>query len=112
MDDISNGPYQLLRKDPTSKIKFKTLKQIKALRDNKLIDNKLYCLKPTDLPVPILYGQPKMPKAEVPIYAIVSCSGSPLFSLNKYVANILKAYVKDENNDTNNSTTLSNYVRR
>ena len=30
---------------------------------------------------------------------------------NKYLANILKAYAKDENNNTKNSTTFSNYIR-
>ena len=28
MDDTNNGPYQLLKKDPTTKIKTKTLKQL------------------------------------------------------------------------------------
>ena len=42
---------------------------------------------------------------------IVSYSGSPLYNLNKYIANILKTYVKHENNDTKNSTTFSNYIR-
>ena len=41
---------------------------------------------------------------------IVSYSGSPLYNLNKYIANILKAYVKYENN-AKNSTTFSNYIR-
>ena len=49
MDHITNGSYQLLEKDPTSKIKTKTLKQLKVLKDNKFIDNKFYYyLKPTD----------------------------------------------------------------
>ena len=38
-------------------------------------------------------------------------SGSPLYNLNKYIANILKAYVRDENNNAKNSTTFSNYIR-
>ena len=42
MDHINNGPYQLLEKDPTTKIKAKTLKQLKVLKDNEFIDNKLY----------------------------------------------------------------------
>ena len=42
MDHINNGPYQLLKKDPTTKIKAKTLKQLKVLKDNEFIDNKLY----------------------------------------------------------------------
>ena len=42
--------------------------------------------------------------------SFVSYSGSPLYNLNKYIANIIKAYVKDENN-TKRSTTFSNYIR-
>ena len=58
-----------------------------------------------------IYGQPKIHKPGVPIRPIVSYSGSPLYNLNKYIANILKAYVRDENNNAKNSTTFSNYIR-
>ena len=34
-----------------------------------------------------------------------------MYNLNKYITNILKAYVKDENNNAKNSTTFSNYIR-
>ena len=112
MDHINNGPYQLLKKDPTTKIKAKTLKQLKVLKDSEFIVNKLYYyLKPTDSPAPRFYGQPKMHKPGVPIRPIVSYSGSPLYNLNKYIANILKTYVKHENNNAKNSTTFSNYIR-
>ena len=68
MDHINIGPYQLLKKDPTTKIKTKTLEQIKVLKDNELIDNELYYyLKPTDTPAPRLYGQSKIHKPGVPI---------------------------------------------
>ena len=51
MDHINNDPYQLLKKGPTTKIKTKTLKQLKVLEDNDFIDNKLYYyLKPSDSP--------------------------------------------------------------
>ena len=112
MDHINNGPYQLLKKDPTTKIKTKTLKQLKVLKENKFIDNKLYYyLKPADTPAPIFYGQPKIHKPGVLIRPIVSYSSSPLYNLNKYIANILKAYGRDENNNAKNSTTFSNYIR-
>ena len=58
------------------------------------------------MPAPKFYGQPKIPKPGVLIRPIVSQSGSPLYNLNKYVANILKPYVKDENNNAKNSTTF------
>ena len=86
------------------------MKQLKVLKDNEFIDNKLYYyLKPTDSPTPRFYGQPKIHKPGVPIRPIVSYSGSPLYNLNKYIANILKAYVR--NNNANNSTMFSNYIR-
>ena len=42
MDHINDGPYQLLKKDPTTKIETKTLKQLKGLKDNEFINNKFY----------------------------------------------------------------------
>ena len=42
MDHINKGPYQLLKKDPTTKIKTKILRQLKVLKDNEFVDNKLY----------------------------------------------------------------------
>ena len=61
--------------------------------------------------MPRFYGQPKIHKPRFPIHPIVSYSGSPLYNLKRYIANILKAYVKDENNNAKNSTTFSNYIR-
>ena len=112
MDHINNSPCQLLKKDPATKIKTKTLKQLKVLKDNEFIDNKLYYyLKPADSPTPRFFGQTKIHKPGAPIRPIVSYSGSPLYNLNKYITNILKAYVQDENNNAKNSTTFSNYIR-
>ena len=34
-----------------------------------------------------------------------------MYSLNKYIENILKVYVKHENNNVKNSSTFSNYIR-
>ena len=52
-----------------------------------------------------------MHKPGIPIRPIVSYNGSPMYNLNKYIANIFKGYVKDENNNTNNSTTFPNYIK-
>ena len=55
MDPINNCSNQLLEKGPTTKIKDKTLKLLKALKDNEFIDNNLnYYLKLTDLPQPMV----------------------------------------------------------
>ena len=109
---MNNDLNQLFRKDPTTKIKAKTLKQLKALKDNEFIDNKLYYyLKPTISPAARVYGKPKLHKPGVPIRPIVSYSGSPLFNLHKDIDNIMKAFVKDKNNNVKNSATFSNYIR-
>ena len=69
MDQISNGPYQLLKKDPTTKIKTKALKQLKG---NEFTDNKLYCYrKPTDSSAPRFYGQPKIQFLYVLLFLIM-----------------------------------------
>ena len=76
--------HQLLKKDPTAKVKAKTLKQLKALKDNEFTDNKVYCyiilyyLKPTDSLASRFHNQPKLHKPRVPIHIIVSYSGSSL----------------------------------
>ena len=60
MDHINNSSYQLGKKDPPTKIKAKTLKQVKALKDNKRSNKNLfYYLKPTNSPAPRFYRQPK-----------------------------------------------------
>ena len=61
--------------------------------------------------MPRFYGQPKIHKPGVPIRSIVSYSGSPLYNLNKYIANILEAYVQDENDNAKNYTKFFNYIR-
>ena len=86
MDHINNGPYQILKKDPTAKIKPKTLKQLKALKDNTFIDIKqYYYLKLTDSPASRLNSHKKKTKKKqpgVPICPIISCSDYPLYSLS------------------------------
>ena len=76
------------------------------MKVSEFIDNKLhYYLKSTDLSVPIFYGQPKM--QNLCFYmSVASHCGSPLHNHYKYIANILKAYVEDENNNGKDSTTF------
>ena len=45
--------------------------------------------------------------ASVKVYCLIT-SGSHLYNINQYIANILK--VKDENNNVKNSTTFFNYM--
>ena len=82
------------------------------MNDNEFVSDKLYYyLKPTDSPESRFPDQPKINRPGAPIRPIVSYSGFPLYSLNICIANILKAYVKDENNNAYNSTMYSKYIR-
>ena len=67
----------------------KPLKQLRGLKNNEFIDNKLnYYLKSTEAAALRLYSLSRI-KPEV--IGIGSYSGFPLNNLNKYIAIILKA---------------------
>ena len=76
MSPIFKGNMQTwteTKEKQANKIKTKTSKQLKVLKDNEFTDNKLYYyLKPTDSPAPRFYGQPKIHKPGAPIRPIVS----------------------------------------
>ena len=46
MGRINNGTYQLFKKDPATKIKANTSKQLQVMNDNYFNDIKYYHLKP------------------------------------------------------------------
>ena len=74
--------------------------------------NKLYYyLKPTDSPALRCYVQPKIHKPGVPNRPVFSYSGSPLYSLTKSIANILKSNALSQDSNVKNSNTFYNYMR-
>ena len=69
-------------------MKANLLKQLKVLKDIDFIGKEsYYYLKPTDSPEPRFYCQPKIQQSGVPVYPIISCSGSLLDNLKKYITN-------------------------
>ena len=68
-------------------------------------------LKPTDSQAPRFYGLPKIHKASIPVHPIVSYSGSALFNLSKYIANILKPYTLLNTQHCKNSKEFSEFIR-
>ena len=104
MDHINNGPYQLIKEDPTINIKTKTLKPLKGSEGQRVHDSKLYYyLIPADLPEP--YTSQEF------LYVLLFHIVAPgWYNLNKYIADIFIAYIKDQNNNAKNSTTFSNYI--
>ena len=111
-DHLDSGPYIKLQKDPTVRIKREARTKLAILRDNGTIDQSLYFkLKPTDSQAPRFYGLSKIHKASIPVRPIVSYSGSPLFNLSKYIANILKPYTLLNKQHCKNSKEFSEFIR-
>ena len=57
-EHTNHGSYQLQDKDPTTKMEFKTLNQLKLMKNSKIIDKKLYnYLNTIDSPTPKFYEE-------------------------------------------------------
>ena len=109
-EDYSKSPILVTWKRSNQRNQSQDI-ETKTGKENEFIDNKLYYyLKPTDSPTPRVYWSTKIPKSGVLIYIIFSHSCSPMCNLNRYIVNILKAYVKDENNNVKNYATFFNYI--
>ena len=111
-DHLDSGPYIKLKKDPTERIKREARTKLAILRDNGTIDEPLYFkLKPTDSQVPRFYGLPKIHKTSIPVRPKDLYSGSPLFNLSKYIANILKPYTHLNKQHCKNSKEFPEFIR-
>ena len=109
-EHINNGPYKLLKRDPTEIIKRETRSILLALNKEGFIPDMLYYrLRPSDTPPPRFYGLPKVHKQGIPIRPIVSCTGTPLYNLSKHIASILSNYTKSDH--CKNSQEFSQYIR-
>ena len=86
-------------------------RKLGVLRDHKLIDQQQYLkLKPTGSQPPRFYGLPKIHKDGIPVRPIVSYTGTPLYEVSKYIAEILKPYGKQKEQHTNNSKLFSTFI--
>ena len=78
-------------------------KLIRELKNNKIIDPKLFWkLHSTSSNVPVLYNQPKLHKAGLPMRPVTSSIGSYNYPLSKYLASKIaqckqptSSYMKD-----------------
>ncbi|XP_057290570.1 uncharacterized protein LOC130613216 [Hydractinia symbiolongicarpus] len=106
----NNGPYARLKRDPTETIKRDARNILIRLNKDDIIDDRLYYkLRPSDTSPPRFYGLPKIHKPGIPIRPIVSCTGSPLHNLSKYLASILSNYTKGDH--CKNSKEFSKFIR-
>ena len=108
---LTSGPHTKLKKDPTSSIVSNVTKKLIELRDNNLIEQQEYFkLKPTGTQPPRFYGLPKIHKDGTPMRPIVSFTGTPLYEISKYIANILRPYGKLKEQHTSSSKYFSTFI--
>ena len=88
------GTYQVLKTDPTGRLKSKMINLLKKIKSEGGIDDILYKkLYPTGAVKPKFYGLPKIHKDGVPLRPIVSSRGSITYEVAKELARILKPLV-------------------
>ena len=89
----------------------KVTKKLIELKDNNLIEQQEYFrLKPTGTQPPRFYGLPKIHKNGTPMRPIVSYTGTPLYEISKYIANILKPYGKLKEQQSHSSKSSSVFI--
>ena len=89
----------------------KVTKKLIELRDNNLIEQQEYFrLKPTGTQPPRFYGLPKIHKDGTLMQPIVSYTGTPLYEISKYIANILKPHGKLKEQHTHSSKSFSSFI--
>ena len=77
--------YKELEKDPTKEIQEKLIKELQSMKESNEIDERLFRrVYPSKTQIPIMYGQPKIHKADNPLREIVDASGSITREINKY----------------------------
>ena len=86
--------YQILKTDPTNKIKNKLISLLKTIKTEGGISETTYKkLYPTGATTPRYYGLPKVHKEGIPLRPIVSSIGSATYETAKELSNILKPLV-------------------
>ena len=88
------GTYQVLKTDPTGRLKSRMINLLKKIKSEGGIDNILYKkLYPTGAVTPKFYGLPKIHKDGIPLRPIVLSRGSITYEVAKELARILKPLV-------------------
>lgn len=104
--------FQLLDKNPANEIKAETLKQLKSFKGNKIMDFRLYYYpKRIGKHAPGFYGHLKLHKPVTNGWPFLLYGGFSIYNLNRYIANTLKTYAKDEKNYVRNWTIFPKFLK-
>ena len=109
---LASGTYRKLPKDPTPALERKVNDKLLSLRKKEALSQTLYRqLRSSSGMCPILFGQPKIHKPDIPLRPIVSTRGSPTYSLAQHLALILKPLVGNSEHHVVNSTDFIEQIR-
>ena len=90
-----DNTYKKLDKDPTQCMERKLNTLLLQLKKKGAIPNELYNrLRSSGGLIPLLYGLPKLHKADVPLRPIVSFFSSPTYHLSKYLSKLLAPLIE------------------
>ena len=112
-EHLENGPYIKIKKDLTNNVVPQITRKLSVLRDNKLIHQQRYLkFQPIGSQLPRFLRLPKIHKDRIPVRPIVSYTGTPLYEVSEYIAEILKPYGQQKEQHTNNSKSFSTFIRQ
>ena len=104
--------YKRIEKDPTQEIKQELVQQLKELKDEGIIDEKLHKeLSPGACQIPRAYGSPKVHKEGYPLREIVDSTNSVAKNIDKYVSRIIKTYTIDNEHAIKNCKDFVEKIR-
>ena len=109
---LSTGTYCRIDKDPTQTHETRVARYLKRLEKEDEIPSQLYRrIRPTGSRPPLLYGLPKIHKADVPLRPIVACIGAPSYGLSKFVATLISPLAGRTDSFVKNSTHFVEIVK-
>lgn len=103
--------YEIVKSNPTNTYQKRNNDLIKSWENKNLISPfTAKTLKIHNSQCPKIYGLPKLNKINVPLRPIVSCIQSPFYNLSKYLANILKNVINQNEYYIKNSFEFKHFI--
>ena len=110
VEDTDN--YTSVRNDPTSSIENKLRNLLSKWKQNNFIDENTYKrLLILNGRLPQFYALPKIHKTGIPLRPIVSFCGSPLYALAKFLQNILRPLISNNQLVIKNSYEFADFIK-
>uniref|UniRef100_A0A183ADL0 leucine--tRNA ligase n=1 Tax=Echinostoma caproni TaxID=27848 RepID=A0A183ADL0_9TREM len=81
------------------------------VKNKKLTDEEYTRVKPTQGPIPLFCGRPKLHKPDVPLQPIVASTTAPNYNLAKYLFQLLRLFLPANQNNAKSPTTFLERIK-